>query len=121
MVVNSLRRPRIEGTFRGERMRAFDVVWGAVTGRAVIENSYADVSNVAILAGDSAIHVDGRFSLGYPRRDGGEEQRAQDRDDADDHEEFHQREAAPASDRSSVGHESVEVHGWDFNSGARWP
>jgi translocation and assembly module TamB len=73
VMVNSLRRPRIEGVFRGERMRAFDVVWGAVTGRAVIENAYADVSSVAVLTGNSAIHVDGRFSLGYPRRDGGEE------------------------------------------------
>jgi len=73
VMVNSFRRPRIEGTFRGERIRAFDVVWGATTGRAVIENAYADVSSVAVLSGDSAIHVDGRFSLGFPRRDGGEE------------------------------------------------
>ena len=42
-------------------------------GRAVIENAYADVASVAVLNGDSAIHVDGRFSLGFPRRDGGEE------------------------------------------------
>ncbi|MGH9254178.1 MAG: translocation/assembly module TamB domain-containing protein [Vicinamibacterales bacterium] len=73
VMVNSIRRPRIEGVFRGERMRAFDVVWGSATGRAVIENAYADVTSVAVLDGDSAIHVDGRFSLGFPRRDGGEE------------------------------------------------
>jgi hypothetical protein len=73
VMVNSFRNPRIEGTFRGERLRAFDVVWGSTTGRAVIENSYADVASVAVLNGDSAIHVDGRFSLGFPRRDGGEE------------------------------------------------
>ena len=69
----AFRRPRIEGTFTGERMRAFDVVWGAVTGDVVIENSYADVRNVVIRAGDSTIRTDGRYSIGYPRRDGGEE------------------------------------------------
>ena len=73
VMVNSFRRPRIEGTFRGERIRAFDVVWGSTTGRAIIENAYADVSSVAVLSDNSAIHVDGRFSLGFPRRDGGEE------------------------------------------------
>ena len=73
VMVNAFRRPRIEGLFRGERMRAFDVVWGAITGRAVIENAYADVASVVVTDGDSAMHVDGRFSLGFPRRDGGEE------------------------------------------------
>ena len=73
VMVNNVRRPRIEGRFAGERMRAFDVVWGVATGRAVIENSYADVANAVIGTGDSVIHADGRFSLGFPRRDGGEE------------------------------------------------
>jgi hypothetical protein len=73
MLVNDVRNPRIEGLFAGERMRAFDVVWGSVTGRAVIENSYADVSGAVITSGDSVINTDGRFSLGFPRRDGGEE------------------------------------------------
>jgi hypothetical protein len=73
VMVNSVRRPRIEGRFQGERMRAFDVVWGSVNGDAVIESSYADVSNVVIGAPGSTMHVDGRFSLGFPRRDGGED------------------------------------------------
>lgn len=73
VMVNSFRRPRIEGTFAGERMRAFDVVWGSTTGRAVIENAYADIASAVARTPDSAIHVDGRFSLGFPRRDGGEE------------------------------------------------
>ena len=30
-MVNNVRRPRIEGVFRGERIRAFDVVWGSTT------------------------------------------------------------------------------------------
>ncbi len=76
VMVNSFRQPRIEGTFAGERIRAFDVVWGAVTGRAAIENAYADVASVVVRAGDSDMRVDGRFSLGFPRRDGGEEMNA---------------------------------------------
>jgi translocation and assembly module TamB len=73
VMLNSFRRPRIEGMFAGEQMRAFDVTWGSVTGEAVIENSYADVKNVVVSSGMSAIHTDGRFSLGFPRRDGGEQ------------------------------------------------
>jgi hypothetical protein len=73
VMVESIRRPRIEGQFAGERMRAFDVAWGQVSGRAVIENSYTDVTNVVVGSGSAAMRVDGRFSLGFPRRDGGEE------------------------------------------------
>ena len=73
VMLNAFRRPRIEGTFAGERMRAFDVVWGSVTGKAVIENNYTDVTDGLVGSNDSVMHVDGRFSLGYPRRDGGEE------------------------------------------------
>lgn len=73
LMSGAFRTPRIEGTFNGERIRAFDVVWGAVTGDVVIENSYADVKNVVIMSGASTIRTDGRYSLGYPRRDGGEQ------------------------------------------------
>ena len=52
------REPRIEGTFKGERMRAWDVVWGTRRADVVIENSYVDVSNA----------VDDRRRLGDPRR-----------------------------------------------------
>lgn len=72
-MVKTFRRPHIAGTFAVERMYAFDVDWGAATGAAIIENSYADVTNVVVSSGNSLIRADGRFSLGYPRRDGGEE------------------------------------------------
>ena len=39
----------------------------------VIENSYADVKNAVITAGASEITAEGLFSLGYPRKDGGEQ------------------------------------------------
>jgi translocation and assembly module TamB len=71
---NEFRRPRIEGMFAGEDIRAFDVTWGSVKGDAVIENSYANVTNVMVSSSDgSTMTVDGKFSLGYPRRDGGEQ------------------------------------------------
>jgi hypothetical protein len=73
VMVESIRRPRIEGQFAGDQMRAFDVVWGPVEGRAIIQNSYTDVSNVVVGTGNAVMRVDGRFSLGFPRADGGEE------------------------------------------------
>jgi hypothetical protein len=54
-------------------MRAWDVVWGRAAGRLSIENGYVDISKAIVTSGPSSIEVDGRFSLGYPRRDGGEE------------------------------------------------
>jgi TamB, inner membrane protein subunit of TAM complex len=71
--LDAFRRPRIQGTMRSERMRAWDVVWG--TGRAdlAIENSYVFVSNATMTSGEREIRADGQFALGYPRRDGGDE------------------------------------------------
>jgi hypothetical protein len=73
VMLASFRRPRIEGVFTGERMTAWNVNWGSARATAVIENSYANVKDVVITSGDSVIRADGRFSLGYPRRDGGEQ------------------------------------------------
>ena len=74
VMLDAFRRPRIEGKFAGEDIRAFDVTWGSVTGDAVIEDAYADVTNVVVSSPDgSAIHVDGKFAVGYPRKDGGEQ------------------------------------------------
>jgi translocation and assembly module TamB len=65
--------PRIEGHFTGDQMRAWNVLWGRGTADIVVEGGYVQVEESAIVAGDSEIHATGRFSLGYPRRDGGEE------------------------------------------------
>ena len=65
--------PRIEGEFTGEQMRAWDVVWGSVRGKALIQNSYVDVDGVTITSGPSVITTTGRYSLGFPRKDLGEE------------------------------------------------
>ena len=69
----SFTKPRIEGTFTGEHMRAWDVDWGHGRAALVIENGYVAVSESVVTKGESTIQADGLFSLGYPRRDNGEE------------------------------------------------
>ena len=69
----AFRRPRIEGRFRGERLRAWDVVWGSARGDLIIEDGYVSLANARVTDGDSVIETEGRYALGYPRRDGGEE------------------------------------------------
>lgn len=73
VMTESFRSPRIEGEFSGEQMRAWDVVWGSVRGKALIQNSYVDVTGVTITSGPSVIRTTGRYSLGFPRKDNGEE------------------------------------------------
>jgi len=77
VMLGAFRAPRVEGTFAGRRLRAWDVMWGDGDAQTVIENGYVDVSRAVVRDGDSSIRVDGRFALGYPRRDGGEEINAQ--------------------------------------------
>ena len=72
-MTGAFRNPRIEGDFSGEQMRAWDVVWGSVRGKALIQNSYVDVTDVTITSGPSVITTTGRYSLGFPRKDLGEE------------------------------------------------
>ena len=73
VMTKAFRAPRVEGHFSGERMRAWDVVWGDGAADIAIEKGYVTVENSAIRSGTSVIEADGRFSLGYPRKDGGEE------------------------------------------------
>ncbi|MGH9374285.1 MAG: hypothetical protein ACRD15_22440, partial [Vicinamibacterales bacterium] len=73
VMLDAFTRPRIEGTFSGDRMRAWNVVWGKGRAEVVVQHSYALVKNAVITSGASEIVANGQFSLGYPRRDGGEE------------------------------------------------
>jgi len=73
VLTGAFRSPRVDGRLRGREIRAFDVIWGDVEGDVVIENSYANVRDASIGRGPSRMDVAGRFSLGYPRRDRGEE------------------------------------------------
>jgi len=73
MMTESLGRPRVEGTFVARDLRAFDVNWGTGEAGLVIHNSYVDVAAGRMEKEGAQIAVDGRFSLGFPRRDKGEE------------------------------------------------
>lgn len=66
-------RPLIVGRFDGQRMRAWEVLWGSTRGDVSIENSYLTVSNSVIGDGAAKIVANGKYSLGFPRADGGEE------------------------------------------------
>ena len=54
-------------------MRAWDVTWGTVTARRGDRERVRRASRRRSREGDGRMDVAGRFSLGYPRRDGGEE------------------------------------------------
>ncbi|HMC77759.1 MAG TPA: translocation/assembly module TamB domain-containing protein [Vicinamibacterales bacterium] len=73
VLYESFSRPRIEGRFVGDRMRAWDTIWGHGVADLVIQNSYVDIKKSVIERDGSRIDAEGRFSLGYPRKDGGEE------------------------------------------------
>ena len=73
VLLNAFRDPRVEGRFVGDLVRAWDVEWGHVTGSFVVEDSYVDVTAARLARGEGQVLVDGRFSLGYPRRDGRDE------------------------------------------------
>jgi translocation-and-assembly-module (TAM) inner membrane subunit TamB-like protein len=73
VMLEAFSKPRIEGHFAGQRMRAWDVLWGRGTADLVIENSYVTIARGLIQRDGSEIAAEGKFSLGYPRRDNGEE------------------------------------------------
>ena len=68
-------QPRVAGHFASEGIRAWGTRWGRTIGDIVIENSYVTVTN-GVIGEDTPnarILADGRYSLGFPRKDGGEE------------------------------------------------
>ena len=73
ILLNAFWFPRIEGRLRAARVNAFDVDWGAGEARVVIENLYADITDGVVRKGDGTIRATGRYALGYPRKDHGEE------------------------------------------------
>ena len=76
VMTGPFRRPRVEGLFSGDDLRAWDTTWGGGQGHIVVENSYLTVTEGVVRLGDGEILADGLFSLGYPRRDGGQEMNA---------------------------------------------
>jgi len=73
VLLNAFKAPRIEGQFSASRMRAWDVEWGSGQSRIVVENGYVDVTDAVARKGNGSLRANGRFSLGYPRKDRGEE------------------------------------------------
>ena len=73
VMTGPFRRPRVEGAVHRREPARLGHGLGLGVARIVVENSYVTVRDSSIRLGDSEIRADGRFSLGYPRRDGGEE------------------------------------------------
>lgn len=73
VMTGPFRRPRVEGRFVGEDMRAWDTLWGDGDAYIVVENNYVTVTGARIRHRGSEIRAEGLYSLGYPRKDGGDE------------------------------------------------
>ena len=58
--------PRIDATFDGDDVYAWNVDWGHGSGELIVEEGFLDVSNGLFLDADSSLHVNGRFALGPP-------------------------------------------------------
>lgn len=73
-LTRAFNNPRIAGKFDGRAMRAWKEVWGRATGSLVVEDNYLVLSDAVVLHPDGGrIVTSGKYSLGYPRADGGEE------------------------------------------------
>ena len=77
VMLGAFASPRIEARFDGEDIRAWNVEWGSGSGEIAVENAYLDVVDGLFETGTAELRVDGRFALGFPRQDGGEEINAQ--------------------------------------------
>lgn len=72
-LVGAFSDPRIEGQFDGDDLAAWKVLWGRARGALVVEDGFVDIRDAEVERNDGRMVVNGRFSLGFPRRDGGEE------------------------------------------------
>jgi len=72
LMTGPFRRPRVEGVFSGEDLRAWDTVWGEGSGRIVYENDYLTVRDGVVQLGDSEIRAEGLFAVGSPPEGGDE-------------------------------------------------
>ena len=72
-MLEAFSRPRIEGWFSGDGMRAWNVVWGKGRADVVIENSYARSRTPSSPRGRPRSRRRACSRSGYPRKDGGEQ------------------------------------------------
>ncbi len=73
VMTGPFRRARVEGTFVGEDLRAWDTRWGAASAHITYEDDYITVANGIVRLGDSEIRTGGLFSIVTPRPDGRDE------------------------------------------------
>ncbi len=72
VMLGTFASPRIEASFDGQAISAWNVPWGAGRGTITVENGYLDVSDTRFVQGDATLEIDGRFALGG-RGDGQDE------------------------------------------------
>lgn len=72
VMLGTFASPRIEASFDGQDIRAWNVPWGAGRGALTVENGYLDVSDTEFAQGDATLRITGRFALGG-RGDGEDE------------------------------------------------
>lgn len=73
VMLGDLTRPRVEATFAGEALRAWNVEWGVGGGGIVVDNGYLEVRNGLFSNDGAEFGADGTFSIGGSDVDGGEE------------------------------------------------
>lgn len=73
VLTKSFANPHIVGTFDVQHLRYWDVDWGRARGKMVVDNFYADVTDTTFERHGGVISTVGRYSIGYPRADKGQE------------------------------------------------
>jgi hypothetical protein len=76
VLTKAIWRPRVEGDVVGRRLRSWDVEWGDGRSHVAIENMYVDTTDAVFTKNGAELRPIGRFSLGFPRKDKGEEMNA---------------------------------------------
>lgn len=76
VLLGDLSAPRVEATFSGGALRAWNVHWGAGRGRLVVDEGYIELANGMFERNGAEFGVDGLFSTSRSREDGGEEMNA---------------------------------------------
>src|SRR5258708_23028563 len=61
VMLQAFSRPRIEGHFTGDRMRAWDVIWGHGVADLVLQNSYVHIKKSLIQHEAARIDAESRF------------------------------------------------------------
>ena len=72
VMLGTFASPKIEASFSGEDIQAWNVSWGSGRGAITVEDAYLHVADGMFYEGPARLQVDGRFALGS-RDDGNDE------------------------------------------------